>query len=83
MESAAEPDDPEFGDDAHCRAALHRPDVEVAEARDDLDAQQLNKIFEVEEAALIDPEPEHLNEIFEFKEAAQIDSGLEQLKEIF
>ena len=83
MESAAEPDDPEFGDDAHCRAALHRPDVEVAEARDDLDAQQLNKIFEVEEAAQIDPEPEHLNEKFEFKEAAQIEPEQEQLNNSF
>ena len=25
VKTAAEPDDPEFGDSAHCRAALHRP----------------------------------------------------------
>ena len=37
MEPAAEPDDPEFGDDAHCRAALHRPDVESAAEPDEPD----------------------------------------------
>ena len=30
VESAEEPDDPEFRDAAHCRAAIHRPDVESA-----------------------------------------------------
>ena len=38
MESAAEPDDPEFRDAAPYRTAFHRPVVEGAEAGDDLDA---------------------------------------------
>ena len=44
---------------------------------------QLNEIFEFEEAAKIDPDPEKLNEIFEVEEAAQIDPDPEQLNEIF
>ena len=39
----------------------------------------LRDIFEVEEAAQINPEPEQLNEIFEFEEAAQKDPVQEQL----
>ena len=38
MESAAEPDDPEFRDAAPYRTAFHRPVIEGAGAGDDLDA---------------------------------------------
>ena len=37
VKSAEEPDDPEFEDAAHCRAALLRPDVESAAIRDEPD----------------------------------------------
>ena len=39
IESAEELDDPEFEDAAHCRAALHRPDVESAAIRDEPDTR--------------------------------------------
>ena len=75
------------GSTAHCRAALHRPDVNSAADPDDPlhwpKPDQLNETFEFKEAAQIDPEPEQLNQIFEFEEATQINPDLEQLNEIF
>ena len=35
MELATEPEDPEYGDPAHCRTALHRPIVESAAEPED------------------------------------------------
>ena len=49
----------------------------------DFEPEQLNGIYEFEEAAQIDPEQEQLNEIFEVEEAAQIDPEQEELNEIF
>ncbi len=45
MESAAEPDDPEFGDAAHCRAAPHRPVVNPAKesAENAVEAPQIGR----------------------------------------
>ena len=41
-------------------------------AQIDPEPEQLNEIFEVEEAAKIDSDPEQLNEIFEVEEDTQI-----------
>ena len=51
MESAAEPDDPEFGDAAHCRAAPHRPVVSPAKesAENAVEALQIVGAAEVVE----------------------------------
>ena len=51
MESAAEPDDPEFGDAAHCRAAPHRPVVSPAKesAENAVEAPQIVGVTKVAE----------------------------------
>ena len=51
MESAAEPDDLEFGDTAHCRLALRRPVVSLAKeaAENTVEASQITEAAKVAE----------------------------------
>ena len=65
-ESAAEPDDPEFGDAAHCRAALHRPVVGPAKesAENAVEASQIVEAAKVAKTPGADPEQKQLNNRF-------------------